>query len=184
MTSAARTSNATRGFTLLEIVIVLAIGSILMSAAFGFMIYSAEDRVLGDASGEIESLAKQARVRSILHQTPYALEFREEVVRLLPLALAGAVEESKSRFSPLSSEGGEETREFRLDGGTAVFIRRWNTEQWLSTTKNAVHVWRFDPDGLCEPISVRLTHGKSWVEDTFHPLTASAILAEKRSEIR
>ena len=36
-----------------------------------------------------------------------------------------------------------------------------------------MHVWRFDPDGLCEPISVRLTLDKSWMEDTYHPLTAT-----------
>jgi hypothetical protein len=68
---------------------------------------------------------------------------------------------------------GSSTRELVLNAGLAIFIRRWNSEEWLSTTKNTIHVWRFDPDGLCEPVSVRLTLGKSWAEDTYHPLTAS-----------
>ena len=54
-----------------------------------------------------------------------------------------------------------------------VFIRRWNSAEWLATGKNAVHVWRFDPNGLCEPISVRLVFDKSWSEDVYHPLTAT-----------
>lgn len=183
MTSAARTNKSPNGFTLLEIVVVLAIGSILMGAAFGFMIYSADDRVLGDASGEIESLAKQARVSSILQQTPYALEFREGAVRVLPLALAGLTEKGGARNQPNPGNDDLE-RVFNLEGGTAIFIRRWNSDKWFSTTKNTIHIWRFDPDGLCEPVSIRLTHGESWTEDTFHPLTASSILSEKRSEIR
>jgi len=36
-----------------------------------------------------------------------------------------------------------------------------------------VQVWRFDPDGLCEPISIRLSLPKSWSEDAYHPLTAT-----------
>jgi hypothetical protein len=34
-------------------------------------------------------------------------------------------------------------------------------------------IWRFDPDGLCEPLGVRLTLGGSWVEQAYHPLNAS-----------
>ena len=35
--------------------------------------------------------------------------------------------------------------------------------------------WRFDPNGLCEPISVRyeIDEGESWLEQDYHPLTAS-----------
>ncbi len=57
--------------------------------------------------------------------------------------------------------------------GIDVFIRRWNSTDWLATGKNSIHVWRFDPTGLCEPLAVRLTLDKSWAEDTYHPLTAT-----------
>ena len=54
-----------------------------------------------------------------------------------------------------------------------VSVKRWNSSEWLATGKDTVHVWRFDPNGLCEPVSVRLAVEQSWSEDTYHPLTAT-----------
>jgi prepilin-type N-terminal cleavage/methylation domain-containing protein len=177
MISAVRTTKRKPGFTLIEIVMVLAIAAVVMGGAVGLMIYSSDERTLRNASGEIELMAKRARVISILHQTPYALEFREGVVRLLPLAEAGK-DEKKNNFKSRGevaapAEAANESRQYVLESGLNVFIRRWNSDEWFGTAKNAVHVWRFDPDGLCEPLSVRLTLGKSWMEDTYHPLTAT-----------
>ena len=50
---------------------------------------------------------------------------------------------------------------------------RWNSDKWLETGKNSVHIWRFDPNGLCEPLSIRLAMENSWAMDTYHPLTAT-----------
>lgn len=175
MILAAKTTEKHRGFSLLEIVMVLAIASIVIGGAVGLMVYSADERTLRDASGEIELLAKRARTISILEQTPYALEFSEGVVRLLPFAQAGLPPKksgaNSKEFTP-STEGGT-NRQLELAAGLAIFIRRWNSDDWLGTAKNSIHVWRFDPDGLCEPVSIRLTLGKSWAEDTYHPLTAT-----------
>lgn len=172
MTSAARTTKPA-GFTLIEIVMVLAIAAVIMGGAVGMMIYSSDERALRDTSGEIELLAKRARTISILHQTPYALEFREGVVRLLPLAQAGLSERKNSRNAGPAEVETPENRQLSLDPGMSISIRRWNSDTWNSTVKNIVHVWRFDPDGLCEPISVRMEYGNSWAEDTYHPLTAT-----------
>ena len=185
MISAVRTNKAQQGFTLIEIIMVLGIAAMLMGGAVGFMIFSSDERVLRDASGEIELLAKRARTSAILHQTPYALEFREGTVRMMPLAEAGRDEKSafKSRGEAAPAEGAAaESRQIILDSGLNLSIRRWNSDTWFGTTKNNVHVWRFDPDGLCEPISVRLSLDKSWNEDTYHPLNAT--IRESQSETR
>jgi prepilin-type N-terminal cleavage/methylation domain-containing protein len=189
MTSAAKTSKhgCRRGFTLLEIVIVLAIAAVVMGGAVGMMVYSSDERVLRNASGEIELLAKRARTTAILLQTPYALEFREGIVKLMPLAETGRDEK---RTVSGRSIGGEpvveedigERWQYQLEGGMEVFVRRWNSSEWLATRKNAVHVWRFDPNGLCEPISVRLSLENSWTEDSYNPLTAT--VRENFMEIR
>jgi prepilin-type N-terminal cleavage/methylation domain-containing protein len=176
MTSAAKTNKFARGgFTLIEIVIVLAIAAIIMGGAVGVMVYSSDERVLRDASGEIELLAKRARTIAILNQTPYALEFREGTVKLLPLAQAGLDDKKLKRqiFTEAEPQNTSENRQLKLEDGMELRIRRWNSDDWLSTVKNTVHVWRFDPNGLCEPVSVRLTLGRSWIEDTYHPLTAT-----------
>ena len=133
--------------------------------------------MLRNASGEIELLAKRARTTAILLQTPYALEFREGMVKLMPLAEAGRDEKRtvggrRIGGEPVIQETGERWQ-YPLEGGMEVFVRRWNSTEWLATRKDTVHVWRFDPSGLCEPISVKLVLEKSWSEDTYHPLTAT-----------
>jgi prepilin-type N-terminal cleavage/methylation domain-containing protein len=185
MISAVRTNNPQAGFTLIELVMVLAIAAIVMGGAVGMMIYSSDERTLSHASGEIELLAKRARTTAILKQTPYALEFREGIVRLLPFANAGLDRRkiSKNRVEPDPEEiTTDSSRQINLEGGLNVLVRRWNSDEWLTTLKNTVHVWRFDPDGLCEPISVRLTLNQSWAEDTYHPLTAT--ISESALEAR
>ena len=176
MTSAARTNDHSGGFTLLEIVIVLAIAAVVMGGAVGLMLYSSDERVLRNGSGEIEMLAKRARTTAILLQTPYALEFRERSVRLLPLAEAGK-EEKRSvggrRIEEEEPVGSAERWSYPMEDGVEVFVRRWNTDDWLPTRKDAVHVWRFDPNGLCEPLGVKLTLGNSWSEDIYNPLTGA-----------
>jgi prepilin-type N-terminal cleavage/methylation domain-containing protein len=176
MTSAVRTTNHSRGFTLLEIVMVLGVAAMVMGGAVGLMIYSADERTLRDASTQIELLAKRARTISILQQTPYALEIRAGIVRLMPLARAGADEKTAAAsrtFDDDEAQALEDDRQVVLRDGMEISIRRWNSDKWFSTGKNTLHVWRFDPDGLCEPVSIRLNLEKSWSEDTYHPLTAT-----------
>ena len=148
-----------------------------MGGAVGLMLYSSDERGLREASGEVEQLAKRARTIAILNQTSYALEFREGIVRLLPLAQAGlsGAAQPNRRFVFASDPvpKSDENREYKFPEGMQLAIRRWNTDDWLTTAKNSVQVWRFDPDGLCEPISVRLNYHESWAIDTFHPLTAT-----------
>lgn len=177
MTSAVRTNKLPRGFTLIEIVVVLAIAAVLMGGAVGMMVFSSDEKALRSASGEIEVMAKRARTTAILQQTPYALEFREGVVRLMPLAEAGRIQRKTAGGRDIGGrevepEGGER-HEYVLDSSQQLSVRRWNSDEWLPAIKNAVHVWRFDPDGLCEPISVRVVFDKSWIEDSYHPLTAT-----------
>ncbi len=157
---------------------VLVITGIVMGGAVGLMVFSSDERDLRNASGEIELLAKRARTTAILLQTPYALEFREGIVKLMPLAEAGRDEKRtvgghRIGGERVVEEGSGERWEYRLEGGMEVSVRRWNSSEWLATRKNTIHVWRFDPSGLCEPISVRLGLDKSWSEDTYHPLTAA-----------
>ena len=58
MISAARTTEPQRGFTLIEIVMVLAIAAIVVGGAVGLMIYSSDERNLRNTSGEIEQIGR------------------------------------------------------------------------------------------------------------------------------
>ena len=186
MTISAAKTNQAAGFTLLEIVIVLAVSAMLLGGAVGLMVLSSDKRELTDASSEIESLAKRARTTAILQQTPYALEFRYGVVRLLPLAEAGNDEKTtvgghRIGGEPVVSTSGEH-QQFTLPAGMDIYVRRWNSDEWLLTGRNSIHLWRFDPTGLCEPLGVKLALQKSWVADSYHPLTAA--IRESELEIQ
>src|SRR5688500_11877758 len=77
-----------QGFTLIEIVLVLVLIALMVGGALGYMVVSDDERVLRRSSVEIEALAKRARAVAALQQRPYALEFHEQTVSLMPLAEA------------------------------------------------------------------------------------------------
>jgi len=168
-----------KGFTLIEIVIVMAIVAVVMGGSIAAMLHSSPEKVLTNASGEIELLAKKARSAAILHQKPYAIEFHENRLRLLPFAEASESERTTALGNEIGgtavdSEGGPTLREdISIDSDIALGVRRWNTEDFVAPSKNFVPVWRFDPNGLSEPITVRMTVGESYAQDTYHPLTAT-----------
>ena len=187
MISAVRIANKPqgRGFTLIEIIMVLAIAALVIGGAMGLMAYSSDERSLRKTSGKIEYMAKQARTMSILHQTPYALEFSEKGIQLMPLAQTGmggkeAMSSRKQEPTP-DPAASPEDRHTDLTNGMTLSMRRWNSSEWLTTSKN-VQYWRFDPDGICEPVSIRLSLGNSWAEDTYHPLTAT--IRDSQLEVR
>lgn len=162
-----------RGFTLIELVVVLAIAGLVMAGAIGMMVYSSDERALKDASTEVEAMAKRARASAILRQTPYALVFSESGVRMMPLAMAAGTG---------MESGGGETADFPWEGGMELAVKRWNSRGWDVVAKQVTHVWRFDPDGLCEPLGLRYALNNSWVEDEYHPLTAA--IRDSQMEIR
>ncbi len=184
MTSAARKSIDPRaGFSLLELVVALSIASLLIGGAVTYLVFRTDERELRNTAGEIELLAKQARTSAILHQAPYALEFRPGLVRLTPLAAAGMMELGSLSLSEALGGGpvhvggevptGGGGKSVQLKGDMAMFVKRWNYPGWLAMSDKLTHVWRFDPDGLCEPLGVRLEIGGNHMEVTFHPLTAT-----------
>jgi prepilin-type N-terminal cleavage/methylation domain-containing protein len=130
--SAVRTLKRSQaGFTLLEIVVVLVLVAIVIGGAFGLMIASNDERALNRDSAEIEVLAKRARAISSLQQRPYALEFYEQTVTLMPcwilatgktprprrkpgwLKRRNPARRQRPRVSPRSTQAGPSMKTFR-----------------------------------------------------------------------
>lgn len=171
--------SAPFGFTLLEIVIVLLVAGVVFGAAVGVMLGSSSERALTSTSSEIELLAKKARTAAILHQKPYAIEFHENKLRLVPFAEASESERTTALGNQIGGTAVDEDdgptlrEEITTDPDITLGVRRWNTKDFVAPSKNFVPVWRFDPNGLSEPITVRMTVGESYAQDTYHPLTAT-----------
>jgi type II secretion system protein H len=194
MTSATKTSERARGFTLIEIVMVLAITALVSGGAITFLVFSSDERDLRKTSSEVEALARRARTTAILQQTPYALEFTPGLIRLLPFAQAGQTTKKTALGNPIGGRKVEIPTDAASDSHTPVYdsfspssemtvlLRRWNSEDWQVMKEGKPQVWRFDPDGLCEPVSVRLELGDSWTQDAYHPLNAA--ISESQFEIK
>ncbi len=168
-----------KGFTLIEIVISLMIIAVVIGGAISAMLANSSERRLSKASGEIELLAKKARTASILNQTPYALEFHSGFVRLLPFSQASEIERTTASGHAIGGEVVEPEgrpsvrQEVQIDPEIALSVRRWNTTAFIKPSETLVPIWRFDPDGLSEPLTVRYDLGTSYAQDTYHPLTAT-----------
>lgn len=167
----------------MEIVIVLLVVALVSGGAIGYLVYSRSERLLRNTAGEIEVMAKRAHTVALLQQRPYALVFTPGLVRLMPLAetALGDQEIPKAKTSKPSEYSDEEAAstqpplhaEVVLEDGLRMSLRRWASETWIPMKEREVHIWRFDPDGLCEPVAIHLADGDNWIEDSYHPLTAS-----------
>ncbi|MDB6077740.1 MAG: hypothetical protein JWO82_1487 [Akkermansiaceae bacterium] len=168
-----------RGFSLLEIVMVLVIGALMIGGAMAYMVFSGDERHLRNASGDIEILAKRARTIAMLQQTTYALVLDGQGVHMMPLAEAIQPVQTKIgkkddktivaqnlRFTPIHAD-------WTPDENDHLFVKRWASDSWQPADDRTSHVWRFEPDGICEPVSLRLQSGKSYIETEYHPLTAA-----------
>ncbi|BCU79033.1 hypothetical protein [Luteolibacter sp. LG18] len=175
----------------MEIVMVLAIAALVIGGAVGLMVYHTSERELRRVSGEVEIMAKRARMIALLQQKPYAIVFVPGKVLLMPLAEMSGTEQNVSRslgsqrsshsaesptdeeVSPSAAAQAPVHDEIALDGEFSMMVRHWGADKWVPMDERRPEVWRFDPEGLCEPISVRLTYKDGWIEDEYHPLTAS-----------
>ena len=167
------------------------------------MYFNRDEARLTDAYQSIEVMAKRARTIATLQQRPYALEFRDKTVSLMPFAeatmdagdrddLVQAREDDAGYDdevgyldeSPIeqSSEQAPVRDSWTAEPEMTIFINRWATSDWVPLTPRDRHVWRFDPNGICEPVGIRVEVDGSWVQVVFHPLTAA--ISSTESEIR
>lgn len=171
------------GFTLLEIVIVLALLGLAIGGAVTYFVVNATERQFKNLAGDIEVLSKKARMAAIVQQTPYALTISSTQLQLAPLAEATDNElqriERQQREEIQQAQQPQDTqhsfkpvRESLSFRGLEVAIRRWGAVNWARIDRGDVAVWRFDPNGLCEPIGLRFSEDRSWLSLDFHPLSA------------
>lgn len=170
MTSTARRCSGHVGFTLLEIVIALLIACMIMAGAAAVLVYSSDQFAVQKASRELEAMAKRARMTAVLRQKPYALVFREHQVEMMPW-----IEASRDQDEVAERPADDDAARWllTLDNGMRPVVRRWAETRWQDLRGDQVEVWRFDPNGLCEPIGVRLVINDTAMQMAFHPLTAA-----------
>lgn len=178
---------------------VLSLMMLVIGGAIGSMYMNRDEARLNDSIQEIEVLAKRARTIATLQQRPYALEFTVRGVQMMPFAESTMDEQDReymidaqerAREAFVAEDGATRPQAGVRDGWlqdetdpVIMLIRRWGSSDWIELKQRDREVWRFDPNGICEPVGVRLEMDNgNWISSFFHPLTAAA--TEIESEIR
>ena len=163
-----------RGFTLLEIVIVLSIIAAIAGLAFlSFGTVETEQR-LRESVGTIESFAKRARNIAVVQQRPYQLTISQEAISIAPQYVReddGSSNEDESALGDQVRFKDVTDRE-ATDQEVTYEVKRWGSDAWQLIEKDKKVLLTIDPTGLVEPISIRCSLGESWIVQELHPLTA------------
>lgn len=171
-----------RGFTLLEIVIVMGLIGVLLGTAFLSANAGAAEKRLRQLSSVHEDLIYRARSLAILQQRTYQVTFRDGRVELAP---AGQVVEQqlsrrdlrreeryrdelaveKSKFPEVRESVSYDDEEVKIE------VLRWGAKNFTKIERDKVEVLKFVPTGLAEPVTVRTTVGPSYLQISISPLS-------------
>ncbi len=151
------TRRTGRGFTLIEICLVLFLAIMLMAIAVPSLSGQLARRRLQEASDRLDALADRARERSVSENRPYELVWEKGGgIALYPADASQAARNKSGSVSALIPTASNE--HYTLVRGNSL-------------TTNPGSVWTFWPTGNCEPVSVRYeSSGGEW-EAVYSPLS-------------
>lgn len=140
------------GFTLFEILIALLIIGMLITMTAAVMRQASGSHRLIQLRDQIALEVRQTRERAMKEGRPCRLQITKEHLR---------VDEA---HPPAWGN-------IDIPDDIVLEIQVWPSDRWLRLEKKSVN-WLFQPTGICEPVSIRLTQGESWIAFQFQPLTA------------
>ena len=160
-----------RGFTLLEMVIVLGLMGLLIGGAATKFVRSSPERMLRQSITDVEVLSQKSRMLAIVQQTPYAITINSNRLVLGPWVESGYKPdelerriqlEDELRYQSQSQPKFSPVREELSLSQFTVSVMRWGSNNWVVLEENDSQVWRFDPNGICEPLSIKLESDKGY----------------------
>jgi type II secretion system protein H len=143
--------RAQAGFTIMEIIVVMAIVIMMLGIASFALRQASPDPSVREPADELIQLAKTAVRASALQGRGFAVAFDKQ-----GFALTGADSGQRSRAA--------------VPKGMKVHIKRWGGRQWEEAEG---YRWWFGAQGLCEPLEVRLAAKDSMIVMKFNPLTGT-----------
>jgi prepilin-type N-terminal cleavage/methylation domain-containing protein len=138
-----------RGFSLLEILMVLAVMALVVGVAVAIFVTQEEDGSVKGPPKDLERMAKMASRGAIVQGRPVIIAF------------------DKKSFSVIGGAGGSSS----LPEDMRVKFQRFNDgKRWTDATGLN---WAFFPSGLCDPLNFRFESPYQIVDMAFHPLTGT-----------
>lgn len=162
-----------RAFTLMEIMIVLAIIGLVFAGAFVGLAQTSDEAYLKKPWDALRPMAKKAWMMSLRDQRSYQISFYHD--RFIVEPRQAIQEEDRNLLAAADAQAGRSSgrEEFVLEPGFTVEIRPWAQRGWVRLEKDKNYTWVFEHSGLVEPLSVRFSTEYGTVGGQFDPLTAS-----------
>jgi type II secretory pathway component PulJ len=154
-----RFSRGSRGYTILEICLVLFIGSLIAAISLPLISTVLEEQRLQTVSRKLEQMARIARHHALTSHHTYRILFRAGSFALEPVP----AQSDQDRERPAAEV-------YKLPSGITFQLKRWQETGWH---KPADESWVFEPNGLVEPVQVKVVQDKAWIELAFDPLCAA-----------
>ncbi len=164
-----------RGFTLLEIIMVMAIIGLIFGATTVMMRGLDDERPLRKPFDDTRALAKKAWMRSMQEQNDWQIRLMPNKLVLEPRG-AAQVEDQKileATDKAMNRSSGIDT--VQLEEGVSLELRHWGSTQW---TQAKGDLWVFSQSGLCEPISLRFVSSYGTLWGQYDPLTTTVVEQE------
>lgn len=158
------------GFTLVEIVITLAILALLLGMAVLTINSVSSERQLRGPAEAFKDFGKQARMFAIVEQRPHQVLVTPRSIRLQ--SSGQILNDDYVNVKGELNENIPSIKRYDLDDDITMSIRRWRDVDFRPVK---VDSWVFEHTGICEPLSIRferVTDG-SYLELTFNALTAN-----------
>jgi prepilin-type N-terminal cleavage/methylation domain-containing protein len=164
--------RARRGFTIMELCIVLFIMALLMGALLPSMLTAlTEQAVRGDAH-QLALMVKTAMCQSSEQHRAYVIDFTSASMSLHPAAQTDDAAGPTSFTDPAAAPnaGGDDV-EMRGELSAPNRLLVPDPEKAHAWTEVKTSTWLFQPGELCPAQTVRFTHGDAWLELNFNALT-------------
>ncbi len=164
-----------QGFTLMELVVCLAVLAVVMSGTFLYFSNIDGEKRIREAAVALESMAREAQTRAIMTHTTHRIIITNNTFRLLD------GDRFTSRFEEWQNL--EARREYKTDSPEIeISLYRWGKPDKVMPSSRLPMVWTFPPEGFVEPITIRFQEKDSFIQQTYHPLTAS--VSDEEMEIK
>jgi prepilin-type N-terminal cleavage/methylation domain-containing protein len=144
--------DRSRGFTLLEVCVVLFIVAVLFVVAVPPAAHLLDEEQLEKPIRELQTFARTARRNAMLEDRAYEVLLLNDSYVLRPIS------------------GEAKSMSYVLPADITFAIKRLNDRDFA---RQADARWVFSPNGLCEPLTFLFQRGSDWIKFRADPLTAT-----------
>jgi len=144
------TGRTDSGFSLLEVIISLGIIAILTTLFAVQFVGNPIEEELEAASAALQKFAQKGARHATAFHSVHSIQFDSESIHF--------------------AAGKDQVETYQLPLGVQFDVRRFGENEWRTPAEN--ESWSFPPTGLCEPLSVRFSKEKAFIELSFDSLTA------------